>query len=67
MWSTNTLRRNVETLINKKSEDGYENYKFPKFALPLIGRLLSIVSEKDTKQTETEIEIPIDFENDDGK
>ena len=24
MWSTNTLRRNVETLINKKSDDGYE-------------------------------------------
>ncbi|HBK70175.1 MAG TPA: hypothetical protein DDZ39_00705 [Flavobacteriaceae bacterium] len=24
MWSTNTLKRNVETLINKKSEDGYE-------------------------------------------
>lgn len=24
MWSTNTLRRNVEILINKKSNDGYE-------------------------------------------
>ena len=24
IWSTNTLRRNVKTLINKKSEDGYE-------------------------------------------
>jgi hypothetical protein len=24
MWSTDTLRRNVETLINKKSNDGYE-------------------------------------------
>ena len=24
MWSTNTLRKNVESLINKKSDDGYE-------------------------------------------
>jgi hypothetical protein len=24
MWSTNTLKRNVETLINEKSNDGYE-------------------------------------------
>ncbi len=24
MWSTETLRRNVEILINKKSIDGYE-------------------------------------------
>ncbi len=24
MWSTNTLRKNVESLINKKSNDGYE-------------------------------------------
>lgn len=24
MWSTNTLKRNIETLINEKSNDGYE-------------------------------------------
>lgn len=47
-----------------KTHMGY-GYKFPKFTLPLIRRLLSIVNEEDTKQTETHFDIPNDFGKDD--
>lgn len=49
-----------------KTHIGY-GHKFPKFTLPLIRNLMSIISEKDTNQTETKFDIPLDFENDDGE
>lgn len=49
-----------------KTHIGY-GHKFPKYTLPLIRNLMSIISEKDTNQTETKFDIPLDFENDDGE
>ena len=49
-----------------KTQIGY-GYKFPKFALPLIRKLMSIINEKDTNQTEIKFDIPIDFEKDNGE
>ncbi|MDO5969615.1 hypothetical protein Q4Q35_07335 [Flavivirga aquimarina] len=49
-----------------KTHIGY-GHKYPKFALPLINRLLNIVNEKETNQTETQFDIPIDFINDGKK
>jgi hypothetical protein len=49
-----------------KTHIGY-GHKFPKFTLPLIRNLMSIISVKDTNQTETKFDIPLDFENDDGE
>jgi hypothetical protein len=49
-----------------KTQIGY-GYQYPKFALPLIKNLMSIVNEKDTNQTETEFDIPMDFEKYDGE
>ena len=49
-----------------KTHIGY-GYKYPKFALPLINRLLSIVNEKETNQSEMQFDIPTDFIIDDKK
>jgi len=49
-----------------KTHIGY-GYKFPKFALPLIRNLMSIINEKDTNQTEIKFDIPIDFKKDNGE
>lgn len=49
-----------------KTHIGY-GHKFPKYTLPLIRNLMSIISEKDTNQTETKFDIPLDFEKDNGE
>lgn len=49
-----------------KTHIGY-GHKFPKFALPLIRNLMSIINEKNTNQTETKFDIPFDFEKVNGE
>lgn len=67
-WSSHGSLIKIQIFYDNqiKTHIGY-SYKYPKFASPLIRTLLSIVNEENTKQTETKFEIPIDFENDDGK
>ncbi|NQX85592.1 MAG: hypothetical protein HRT67_06765 [Flavobacteriaceae bacterium] len=62
-WSSHGSLIKIQISDDNKTKThiGY-GYKFPKFALPLIRNLMSIINEKDTNQTKTKFDIPIDFE-----
>ena len=49
-----------------KTHIGY-GYKFPKFSLPLVRNLMSIVNEENTKRTDEKFDVPMEFENDNGE
>jgi hypothetical protein len=61
-WSSHGSLIKIQISDNNKSKThiGY-GHKFPKFALPLINRLFSIVDEKETTQSQIQFDIPDDF------
>jgi hypothetical protein len=61
-WSSHGSLIKIQVFDDKKSKThlGYI-HKYPKFTLPLIKRLLSLVSEEVTKQSKKQFEIPVDF------
>ena len=67
-WSSHGSLIKIQISDNTKTKThiGY-GHKFPKYTLPLIRNLMSIINEKDTNQTETKFDIPVDFEKDNGE
>lgn len=63
-WSSHGSLIKIQIIGNNKTKThvGY-GYMYPKFALPLINRLLNIVNEEEPNQSKTKFDIPSDFIN----